>query len=159
VVLDKGRVQQIAPPMELYDRPRNIFVASFIGSPAMNLVPGEVVREGEIAFRVRGNETIVTTPSAWHGALAAYRGKGVILGVRPEDVRLAGPGQGIPATVELAEPLGSELLLHVRTGEVELTARLPAATPPANESQIQLAVDPAKLHFFDEATGIAIQPA
>ncbi|MEO8199746.1 MAG: sn-glycerol-3-phosphate ABC transporter ATP-binding protein UgpC [Gemmatimonadota bacterium] len=157
VVLDKGRVQQIAPPMELYDRPSNIFVASFIGSPAMNLVPGVVVGEvGAVAFRVGGNETIVTPIPPWQQALASYRGKAVILGVRPEDVRLGDPGQGIPAMVELAEPLGNELLLHVRAGEVELTARLPAGSPPTSGSQVHLAVDPAKVHFFDQASGMAI---
>jgi multiple sugar transport system ATP-binding protein len=78
------------------------------------------------------------------------------MGVRPEDVRLGGAGTGIPATVELAEPLGSELLLHVRTGGIELTARLPAIVPPASGSAVHLAVDPARLHFFDPGSGLAI---
>ena len=158
VVLDRGRVQQIAPPLELYDRPRNIFVAGFIGSPAMNLVPGTVAREGErpVAFRVRGTETNVTLAPGWNASLQAHAGREVLMGIRPEDLRLAGSGAGIPATVELAEPLGSELLLHVRTAGAELTARLPAGVPPASGSPVHLAVDPARMHFFDPATGLAI---
>jgi multiple sugar transport system ATP-binding protein len=157
VVLDRGRVQQIAPPLELYDQPRNIFVAGFIGSPAMNLVPGTVVREGGHAvFRLRGTETNVTLAPAWLGPLEGQVGRDVILGIRPEDLRLTEPGGGIPATVELAEPLGSELLLHVRAAGTDLTARLPAAVPPVSGSPVHLAVDPGRMHFFDAATGLAI---
>jgi multiple sugar transport system ATP-binding protein len=160
VVLDRGRVQQIAPPLELYDRPRNIFVAGFIGSPAMNLVPGTVVREGEdAAFRMRGTETNVTLAPAWNALLSTHAGRDVLLGIRPEDLRLGAAGDGIPATVELAEPLGNEILLHVRTAGVELTARLPAGVPPATGSPVHLAVDPARVHFFDPATGLAMASA
>jgi multiple sugar transport system ATP-binding protein len=159
VVLDRGRVQQIAPPLELYDRPRNIFVAGFIGSPAMNLVPGTVVREAEsVAFRMRGTETNVTLAPAWHAPLQPHVGRDVLLGIRPEDLRLAGAG-GIPATVELAEPLGNEILLHARTAGVELTARLPPGVPPASGSAVHLAADPARVHFFDPATGLAMASA
>lgn len=123
----------------------------------MNLVPGMVVREGGNAvFRLRGTETNVTLAPAWLGPLEAQVGRDVILGIRPEDLRLAEPGSGIPATVELAEPLGSELLLHVRAAGTDLTARLPAAVPPLSGSPVHLAVDPGKVHFFDPATGLAI---
>jgi ABC-type sugar transport system ATPase subunit len=153
VVLDKGRVQQIAPPMELYDRPRNVFVASFIGSPAMNLVPGEVVSEGAVTFHARGNAFSLVLDSARRVA----GGRPVVLGVRPEHVRLADTGDGIPCRIELTEPLGNELLLHVRVGDHPLTARLPAGPPPAAGSMVRVTLDRSRVHFFDQESGAAIE--
>ncbi|MEO8295851.1 MAG: sn-glycerol-3-phosphate ABC transporter ATP-binding protein UgpC [Gemmatimonadota bacterium] len=159
VVLDKGRVQQIAPPMELYDRPRNVFVASFIGSPAMNLVPGEVGREGKIRVKIADSGFVLEPPQEWENTLSAYRGRSVMVGVRPEDLRLTTGGQGMTATVELAELLGNELLLHTKAGGTELTARLSAAAPPNVGAQVDLAPDPLKLHFFDRESGVRLVQA
>jgi multiple sugar transport system ATP-binding protein len=151
VVLDKGKVQQIAPPMELYDRPRNVFVASFIGSPAMNLLPGEIVREGSVTFHARGNAfSLQLNP----GTVVAQGP--VILGVRPEHLHLAQVGQGITARVELVEPLGSELLLHLSSGEHQFAARLPSGVPPATGSMVNLEIEREKVHFFDGETGMAL---
>jgi multiple sugar transport system ATP-binding protein len=149
VVLDRGRVQQIAPPLELYERPQNVFVASFIGSPAMNLVPGEMVRESNVTFHAHGNAFSVTL----EGRPKTESGKTVVLGVRPEHVHLAGSGQRIAGRVELAEPLGNELLLHVSAGEHHLTSRLPPGTPPAAGSQVELEIDAGRVHLFDAGSG------
>jgi multiple sugar transport system ATP-binding protein len=154
VVLDKGRVQQVAPPLELYERPRNMFVASFIGSPAMNLVPGELVRESNVTFHARSNAFSVQLEGKWPTVMSGYA---VVLGIRPEHVHLAQAGQGISGRVELAEPLGNELLLHVSIGEHQLTARLPAGSPPASGSTVYLEVDRKKVHLFDQATGLVIE--
>jgi multiple sugar transport system ATP-binding protein len=156
VVLDKGRVQQIAPPMELYERPRNMFVASFIGSPAMNLLPGEVAREGKTAIQLTGGGVVLEPPAVWERALTPYRGKPIMLGVRPEDLRLASGKEGFAATVELAELLGNELLLHVNAEGSDLTARLPFGTPPLAGSTVRLTPDASKLHFFDPETGLRL---
>jgi multiple sugar transport system ATP-binding protein len=152
VVLDKGRVQQIAPPMELYERPRNVFVASFIGSPAMNLVPGVIARESDVTFHAHGNAFSFTLRNARPGIVP---GQAVVLGVRPEHVRLT-PGNGIPGRVELAEPLGNELLLHVSVGEHPVTARLPSGAPPAAGTVVHLALDPDRIHLFDRESGLAV---
>jgi multiple sugar transport system ATP-binding protein len=149
VVLDRGRVQQIAPPLELYERPSNVFVASFIGSPAMNLVPGQLVRESNVTFQARSNAFSVTLRE-WPNVAA---GKTVVLGVRPEHVHLAGSGEGITGRVELAEPLGNELLLHLSVGEHQLTSRLPPGVPPAAGSTVQLALDGGRIHLFDRESG------
>ncbi len=150
VVLDKGRVQQVASPMELYDRPRNVFVASFIGSPAMNLVPGELVGEANVTFHSRGNA--FSLPLGGRG-VGSWAGREVVLGVRPEHVHLAPAGEGIAAVVELAEPLGNETLLHARAGEHALTARLPSGPVPAAGAALRLAIDGDKVHLFDGKTG------
>ena len=152
VVLDRGRVQQIAPPVELYERPHNVFVASFIGSPAMNLVPGQLVRESNVTFHAEGNAFSVTLPGPWPNRMS---GTAVMLGVRPEHVRFA-EGQGIPGRVDLAEPLGNELLLHVSVGEHQLTSRLPPGTPPGAGSVVNLMIDREKVHLFDRETGLSL---
>jgi multiple sugar transport system ATP-binding protein len=154
VVLDKGRVQQIAPPMELYTRPRNVFVASFIGSPAMNLVPGQVQRESYVTFQAHNNAFAVALDGQWPGLTS---GQKVVLGMRPEHVHAAAAGGGIPGKVELAEPLGNELLLHVSVGEHSLTARLPSGEPPPPGSTVHLELDRGKLHLFDRDSGLAVE--
>jgi multiple sugar transport system ATP-binding protein len=151
VVLDRGKVQQIAPPMELYERPRNVFVASFIGSPAMNLVPGVVLRESNVTFHAHGNAFSFPLENR----PGVQPGQAVVLGVRPEHVQLAS-GSGIPGRVELAEPLGNELLLHVSVGEHQLTARLPAGAPPSPGAVVHLALEPGRIHLFDGESGLSL---
>jgi len=124
VVLDRGRLQQFAPPAELYARPANTFVAGFIGSPPMNLFRAD-------AIPLAAREAAVTA------------------GVRPEAIDIVAEG-GIPATVEHVEYLGHETLVHVRlTDEVRLVARVPGMRRWAPEVKIGIRVDPARLHRFD----------
>jgi multiple sugar transport system ATP-binding protein len=154
VVLDRGRVQQAAPPLELYDRPRNVFVAGFIGSPAMNLVPGNFVREGSLEFQARGKAFSLPLSDRWT-RVAPASGTRIVLGIRPEDLRPV-PDGGFPVKVELAEPLGNEVLVHVSAGEHQLTARLPTATPTLPGSEIRLGVSEARLYFFDPDSGLSL---
>jgi multiple sugar transport system ATP-binding protein len=119
-VMKRGRLQQVAPPQELYDRPRNLFVAGFIGSPAMNMVEATIERNGDGAWasfgdvKLRLDEEFVRT----RPALAAYDGRRVVLGIRPEsidDAALAADGpvdRRLRTTVDLREALGSEVLIH-----------------------------------------------
>jgi multiple sugar transport system ATP-binding protein len=119
-VIRKGQLQQVAPPSELYDRPVNLFVAGFIGSPAMNMVEANLLREdGRLmaefgGIRLQVDEQILND----RPGLKAYEGKKVILGIRPEDfddAALAGeapPERRISTKVELVEALGSEILVH-----------------------------------------------
>jgi multiple sugar transport system ATP-binding protein len=146
VVMNAGRVQQVDTPRALYDRPANAFVATFIGSPAMNLIPGRVDRlDGALIFH---------TPS---GALrfpitGVSDGTPVMVGLRPEHLRLGGAGATITAQVELIEPLGSEILVHARYADGDLTARVGPDTPATPGQPIELVVDLARLHFFDPVT-------
>src|SRR2546425_10410158 len=96
VVMHDGRVQQIDPPLAVYRLPRNTFVAGFIGSPAMNLLEGELVAEESPGFRAKGGAFTVGLPAAWAHGLATPAGRPVILGIRPEHVRptSGGPGGG-----------------------------------------------------------------
>ncbi len=117
VVMHDGVVEQIGPPLELYDRPDNLFVAGFIGSPAMNFVPGKVRANGHLVF---ATETGLTIPLT--GAPAGTEGRPLILGIRPEHFDLA--PDGMEAEVVVVEPTGSETMLAVRAGGQDLTCVL-----------------------------------
>jgi multiple sugar transport system ATP-binding protein len=122
-VMRKGELQQVAPPQELYDRPDNLFVGGFIGSPAMNMIEATLERaNGALAAKLGaqtvalGDETLSARP-----ALRSYEGRRVILGIRPEDLDDAALEADTPAdqrlqgTVELREALGAEIMVHFRT--------------------------------------------
>ena len=160
VVLNGGQVQQIDTPLETYRRPRNTFVAGFIGSPAMNLLPGVLVRHGGLRFRADGDAFAVDIPPVWERALAPREGRPVILGIRPEDVRptvgAAGGGgmAGVRLRLDLVEPVGQELLVsaHSEGGAQEVTARLAPGSQVEPGQEITLSFDPDALHFFDAET-------
>jgi multiple sugar transport system ATP-binding protein len=164
VVLNEGRVQQVDTPAALYDTPRNTFVARFIGSPAMNLLRGPIVREEGLRFRDETGTFTVAIGPAWESVLAprAGTGHGVILGVRPEHVRLSGgehdPGDVAPMHVELVEPMGSEAYVYASIAGQDVTARLPTSDLPAPGSVVRLAFEESKLHFFDAETGERLAP-
>jgi multiple sugar transport system ATP-binding protein len=119
-VMRKGELQQVAEPQELYDRPVNLFVGGFIGSPAMNLLEATLVRQNGSFAVVAGSQTISLDPetTAKHPALSAYEGKMVVLGIRPEDLEDAALAPDTPADrrirgeVTLREALGSEIMVH-----------------------------------------------
>jgi multiple sugar transport system ATP-binding protein len=147
VVMHAGRVQQIDTPLALYERPRNTFVAGFIGSPAMNFLAGEFASEGRPRFRARGGrlEVKVAGGGRWPA------GRDVILGIRPEDVRVARPEDrdAVRMRLDLVEPMGSEVFVHASVGEHELTARVAPQVLPALGEEVALALDAARAHFFD----------
>jgi multiple sugar transport system ATP-binding protein len=155
VVLDKGRVQQIDTPLELYDHPANRFVAGFIGSPSMNFIEGRITSDGSPRFQARDGAVTVALDPAQARRLQSQIGKDVTLGVRPEDIYVASGPKPPTATIEtslrleVVEPMGNEIFLHAKGADQELTARVaPQAIPEAGQS-VQLALDLAKLHFFD----------
>ena len=158
-LLHQGVLQQIGRPDELYDRPANTFVAGFIGSPAMNLLDGTWAGEPGTPT-VRGPGLLVPVlPGSLTGDAAI--GARVKLGVRPHDlaigdVRVATSGDGFQGTVEVLEPLGWEVHLHVRGEYGSITARVERANLPvplAPGHPVRLVVDPAKVHLFDAESG------
>jgi len=167
-VLDRGRLQQVAPPAELYDRPLNTFVAGFLGSPPMNLLRASVSRiAGGLALRV-GEQS---TGLALNGAGASVPLEGwdlgcvTTVGVRPEAVDFETAGAtaaGLRATVEHVELLGHETLVHTRLaggGEEpqRLVSRVQGTQAPAPGSVVRLRPAITGLHFFD-AQGMALRP-
>ena len=134
VVMNHGRVEQVGSPLELYDRPANRFVAGFIGSPAMNFLPGRIEAGG---FRAEGG-------SFWPlpAAAAAHRNRAAVYGVRPEHLQLAG-ADGVPLTVQVVEPTGSETQVHGRLGDL--------AVMGAFRERVMVA--PGQPHFRDHGPG------
>ena len=141
-------------PSTLYAQPANTFVASFIGTPPMNLIPGRLLAASPSWFE--GAEGLrLQLDRRWEGALGGAAERPVILGIRPEELLPAtGPADAataIDTRVELVELLGGEALVHVTHGPVELTARLPAPVPQAGEP-FRLRVPPDRVHLFDATT-------
>jgi len=147
VVMHDGIVEQTGRPLELYDRPDNLFVASFIGSPAMNLLKGTLGGEGSPVFQGAGGISIPLT-----NGILAERGAPVVLGVRPEHLRLS--DDGFPVTVVVVEPTGSEIQIIGRTPggeEIVVNFRERHAFEPGQT--IRLAVDESLIHLFNGETG------
>ena len=158
VVLNAGYVQQIDTPLNLYEHPRNRFVAGFIGSPAMNFFDGTIVRDGGLRFRTRGGAIDLVLAGDQERGLAPHEGRPVIVGVRPESIA---PANGAGATsntaastfqLDLVEPIGNEMLVHAHAGEHEVTARVTPQPLPEPGQELRLAFDLGKLHFFDPQT-------
>ena len=154
VLMRDGVLQQIDAPEALYARPANLFVAGFIGSPKMNLVPAS--RTALNAVECLGTRF----PIAAHGDVLDS-GRDVILGLRPEDLRWArgGADEGhvtLRAQVEVVEPLGSETLVTVAIGEQRLIARFPPRTGISPGENVDLAFDPAHVHLFDPGSGASV---
>jgi multiple sugar transport system ATP-binding protein len=155
-VLDHGRIQQIAPPQELYDRPANAFVAGFIGNPPMNILPARAraADRDRIELTVGGQRVAVHTPLA---AAIGSADRAMRIGIRPEGLTIApapAAGRALDAEVDHVEFLGHETLLHAHlaTGEdpPRLVVRIAGMEHRAAGDRVQLVLDGAQLHVFDE---------
>ena len=145
VIMDKGAIQQVGTPDEIYSNPANTFVAGFIGSPPMNLIPGEA--EGG-RFRAPGIEA---------PAPAQIRGKAT-LGIRPEDCQIVEGGH-LRGEVFGVEPTGEATYLTVSAGGRLVEVKAPRDFRAALDSAISIGFDPARLYFFDSATGQRLRAA
>jgi multiple sugar transport system ATP-binding protein len=159
VVMRDGRVQQVGDPMELYSSPANRFVAGFLGSPAMNFAGVRIAAQNGGLWAEREGIRI-KVPQPIVPRLGNYAGKEVTFGVRPEDMHIAGEADpkdlSFDAAVEVVERLGSEILLDVAVGSATMVASVaPTATAKVHE-KLRLAVNPERLHFFDNETEAAI---
>jgi sn-glycerol 3-phosphate transport system ATP-binding protein len=150
IVMNEGRAEQIGTPMEVYQNPATLFVAGFIGSPAMNFMPAKAVGGWGFALLAGG------TATAAIGGTEA--GRAVTVGVRPEHLRPAEAKEAmVSGTVEVVEQLGADTLLHVGHGEATVIARLPHGEPPELGTTLHLAADPASVFLFDTASGARIR--
>jgi multiple sugar transport system ATP-binding protein len=151
VVMHDGRVEQIGAPLELYDRPANLFVAGFIGSPAMNFLRGHHRKQGDGGLVELGDGTHVPAPG-----LRARDGQEVICGVRPESLALARDGAGLPAEVAVVEPTGADTQVVLRAAGGPLLAVFRERHDLRPGQTIRLALDPQQTHFFDAGSGVRI---
>jgi multiple sugar transport system ATP-binding protein len=155
-VLKDGYLQQVGTPRELYDRPDNVFVAGFIGSPAMNIVDLPLTSDGASI----GDRTLAL-PRDVLTTLAAEDARTATIGFRPESVRVVGEGQGFPFEVVVVEELGSDAYaygtLHAGQGaagrDTLLTIRVDAKRPPLKGDVIHIRIEPEEAHVFSAETG------
>jgi multiple sugar transport system ATP-binding protein len=153
-VMSKGELQQVGTPLEVYEQPSNLFVASFIGTPPMNFVPATLT-DGGTAIAASGFKMPV--PEAFRAAATGQDGRKVVLGIRPENVREAARDGGnatvpVTAKVEFVEPLGHEVIVHGRVGDDLLVAKVDPHRSPQLDSQISLVIEAQACHLFDAAT-------
>lgn len=157
VVMNKGHVMQIDTPINLYEKPKNRFVAGFIGNPAMNFVNGTVEGGGPSRFIAEGGDWEINLPSRVAAPLTSARGAAITFGIRPEDVSIVASLRAAPAAVtarlDLVESLGNETFIYARAGRHDVTARVspPQALPPLGGSVV-LAFNLERAHFFDGAS-------
>jgi multiple sugar transport system ATP-binding protein len=176
-VLSRGILQQVGTPQDLYDRPENLFVGAFIGSPQMNLLQATLSNNGGAATLTAGSNTL-TVPEkvlAARPALADYRdGRRLAVGIRPEHLHIADDGapDTIAGVVEVREGLGNEVILHVTTNAVGVDTSAAENTTATSDrvvvarvephvtvqigDRVSLSVDTSQLHLFDLETGIRL---
>jgi multiple sugar transport system ATP-binding protein len=160
-VLNLGELQQVGTPLELYERPRNLFVAGFIGSPAINLFDATVRADGEGLTLDCGSLHLEPAPAA-AAALRPYAGKQVTLGIRPENIHDAAyrPSETraheLTAQVDVTEMMGNEALLYLVIDGREVIARVDPRSAARPGQPVKVAIDLGRLYFFDPATGLAI---
>jgi multiple sugar transport system ATP-binding protein len=161
-VMKDGLLHQIDTPQVLYDRPANIFVAGFIGSPAMNFFDVKLVSsDGKLV--VDGGSFKLDVPADRVSALQSYVGKDLVLGLRPEnlhDPEFAPPGivaAHIPSEVDVTELMGNEVILYVLTGGKQFIARVDPRTHARVGKKIDVVADMANFHLFDKSTELAIR--
>jgi multiple sugar transport system ATP-binding protein len=159
VVLDGGEIQQIDAPMKVYERPANLFVAGFIGSPAMNFLRGRLVQQDGLQLELGFTRLYLGEPNGSGADLASLVGAEVVAGLRPEDLRLSAATGSLArqprlsAVLELIEPVGNEAFLNARAGNTELTLRMPPHSLPSPGDAVTLTFSPDRLHLFDPKTG------
>ncbi|MGB6299281.1 MAG: ABC transporter ATP-binding protein [Rivularia sp. (in: cyanobacteria)] len=164
-VMDRGQIMQIAPPLEIYNRPANRFVAEFIGSAPMNFI--------EVKFQspclITKGDFRLTIAENWSNALQKYNGRTLILGIRPEHWNISLPAtKNFPAQVEHTENLGNDSYLAIKLIETkfqqdylasdELQVRVPPEKLVKTGEKVWLSLNPEKIHFFDPETQLAIFP-
>jgi multiple sugar transport system ATP-binding protein len=161
VVMKDGWVQQVGEPLDLYNRPANRFVAGFIGSPAMNFAEVTLAEHGgKIVAEATGLKIALPEELAAR-ARAKMNGAGTpaTLGIRPEDVHVAGAADSsdhcFDANVEVVEQLGSEILLDSRVGSALVVASIDPAVRVRAHDKLRLALKPERLHLFDPQTEMA----
>ncbi|BAZ53839.1 ABC transporter-related protein [Nostoc sp. NIES-4103] len=163
-IMSEGKIQQVASPLEIYNRPANRFVAEFIGSPPMNFIPVEF----HAPLLITNSQFRLTLPEIWENVLQKYDGQTLILGIRPEHLTISVPAtKNLPVQVDLVENLGHDSFVAVRLGDHGsqtmnkanyLQLRVPPDRLVRPGEQIWLSLTPDKIHFFDPDTELAIFP-
>jgi multiple sugar transport system ATP-binding protein len=158
VVMKDGLIQQIGSPDDVYERPRNMFVASFLGNPAINYLEGVLGRDGTAASFQRGNLSIALPPRLT-SRLAARDGQEAVLGLRPEDVCAAAaaePGHVVSGVVDSVLPVGSDSFIGLKVEGRDIFVRLDKEARHREGTSLALGLVAERLHLFDKASGMTL---
>ena len=158
-VMNQGQIQQVDTPLEIYNHPANIFVAQFIGSPPMNLIPVQV----KLPLSIGNKQFRITLEEEWETRLSLYASRSLVMGIRPEHLTI-----GLPATknfhgiVETVEALGNDTYIAVKIQDLDqpdlmLQVRVSPDKLVAVGEEVWLSVATDKIHLFDRDTGLAIR--
>ena len=162
VVMKDGLIQQVDTPQNLYDKPCNVFVAGFIGTPQMNFVDGVLRRDGSAYFVDVSGDRLLIDPVKQNDRLCEYEGKKIKMGVRPENLSddetflAEHPNSVITAMVEVRELMGSEVYLSLDYKGERMTARVAPDTASKTGNIIKLGIDMRRIHLFDPQSEITI---
>jgi multiple sugar transport system ATP-binding protein len=161
-VINKGILQQLDTPQNLYDKPANLFVAGFIGSPAMNFFPGKLRKDGS-KLVVDTGDFVVAIPEKFAKPYVAYAGKDIVFGIRPENIHdsefvpLNIDSEKVAVKVGLTELMGNEIFLYLASGKNEFVARVDPRSSLRVGQQASIAFDMDNIHIFDAQTEQAIR--
>ncbi len=161
-VMKDGVLQQVDAPQTVYDRPGNIFVAGFIGSPSMNFFEVTLAQAAD-QWVAQGDGFRLTIPKGRHNSLKSYAGQSIVMGLRPEDLydaEYVAPDINagvIEAMVDVTEPIGSEVFVHLISGQQTFVARVDPRTRARVGHTARVVADLNRLHFFDRTTERAIR--
>jgi multiple sugar transport system ATP-binding protein len=163
-VMNKGKIQQVASPLVVYNDPKTIFVAGFIGSPAMNFFKGSLVqKDGGVCFSEKCSDnstgfSVALDQEQLNSQLRNHIGREVSMGLRSEDIQVQAtlksndPLRTVQAVVEVVEPMGSEVYLYMNSGSHTFTARVPSCQKSQVNHKLELVFDMKRAHFFDLET-------
>ena len=161
VVLNEGVIQQIDTPMALYEKPVNLFVAGFLGSPAMNMLRGQLRRGADgmavLQLDEPGQDAAADVVLGAVSLAAEWFGKPLVVGVRPEHLQPGSGDASFNARIEGLEPVGNEIFVNLRYGQQALIMRVAPRQLPSVGQEISVEVTPAALHFFDAGSGGRIE--
>jgi multiple sugar transport system ATP-binding protein len=150
VVMHDGIIEQIGTPLELFDHPGNLFVAQFIGSPAMNVLQGTLRKSGD-------DDRVEAEGNLWpvRKLASAVDGQAVHYGIRPTDIEICGAGEGVPAQVIVVEPTGAETELLLQVGDAKLIVVTHGRTMVQPDDMVGLRIAPDKVHVFEQSAAAA----
>jgi multiple sugar transport system ATP-binding protein len=153
-VMKDGALQQVGTPQEVYEQPRNVFVASFIGTPPMSFIHARVADGGATLAATKYR---LPVPASLRSLTKGKEGLKVVVGVRPENILAAARGgrgetAKVDAEIEIVEPLGHEVIVHGRVGDDVLVAKIEPHRAPRMGARIDLVIELDSLHLFDAAT-------
>jgi len=158
VIMNNGEIQQVGAPMEVYDHPVNLFVAGFIGSPAMNLFEGTLdIQNSDLSVDL--GKFALRLPKSYMTPYGAHANRRVVFGIRPENISdRTDPGENqlerVAAKVDVVEPLGSEVMVELSAGNHTFVARLDPTTSARPMQEMPVYFDMSRFHLFDAETGL-----